>query len=371
MDHDNDGRNDGVPGGGAIRAGTLAGARAGLPLLIEPGEPGTAGAPTGDPDVLAGFLTEHRAWIEQKLAQHGAILFRGFGVRRPEAFERVARGVAPDLKNNYLGTSPRNGLTPYVFSASELPPYYPIPQHCEMSFTREPPRRLFFCCLVAPSGPGGETPLVDFRAVLRDLDPAVRARFEAKGIRNIRNYSGPDGGARMDLWKLKRWDEMFGTRDRSAVEQACRENGFEYTWKPRDELRLVNVQPAVRPHPETGEPVWFNHAQVFHLSSAPAEYRRIAAHQGRLRYRLLAGLARALTIVKARTVSDLDQAMHCTFGDGTPIDDRDLDRVRDAIWGNMVFFPWREGDVVAIDNFAVAHGRMPFEGPREIAVAWA
>ena len=29
---------------------------------------------------------------------------------------------------------------------------------------------------------------------------------------------------------------------------------------------------------------------------------------------------------------------------------------------------WR---VVAIDNFAVSHGRLPYSGPRLIAVAWA
>ena len=29
------------------------------------------------------------------------------------------------------------------------------------------------------------------------------------------------------------------------------------------------------------------------------------------------------------------------------------------------------GDVVAIDNFAVSHGRLPYRGPRNVAVAWA
>jgi alpha-ketoglutarate-dependent taurine dioxygenase len=56
------------------------------------------------------------------------------------------------------------------------PPYYPIPQHCEMSFTRAPPSRIFFCCLVAPRGAGGETPIADFRKVYQDLDPEVRRR---------------------------------------------------------------------------------------------------------------------------------------------------------------------------------------------------
>jgi hypothetical protein len=37
----------------------------------------------------------------------------------------------------------------------------------------------------------------------------------------------------------------------------------------------------------------------------------------------------------------------------------------------MVIFPWAQGDVVAIDNRSVAHGRMPYRGEREIVVAWS
>ena len=45
--------------------------------------------------------------------------------------------------------------------------------------------------------------------------------------------------------------------------------------------------------------------------------------------------------------------------------------VREAIARRMVVFPWRRGDVLAIDNYAVSHGRLPYSGAREIAVAWA
>ena len=41
----------------------------------------------------------------------------------------------------------------------------------------------------------GETPLTDFRRVLRDLDPDLVARLERKGLRIVRNYSGQAGGS--------------------------------------------------------------------------------------------------------------------------------------------------------------------------------
>jgi hypothetical protein len=336
-----------------------------LPLLVEPDR---AGRSAGD---LADWLSGERPLVEEKLTAHGAMLFRGFDVGGPAGFEKIARAIDPELKNDYLGTSPRDALTDYVFSASELPPYYPIPQHCEMSFLRDPPRRLFFTCLEANRAPGGETPLVDVRQVWRDLDPSVRASFEKRGVLIVRNYVGPEGGSRLDLWKLKRWDEMFRTTDRAAIEKRCREVGLDFAWKEGGGLRLWNQQPAFHAHPRTGEIAWFNHSQVFHLSAAPAEYRRIARRQGAFRYGLLAAVAGAAVMAKKTLTRPEDQAMHCCWPDWTPISDAEMDAVRDAIWKNLVFFPWQRGDVVAIDNFAVAHGRMPYQGPRKIAVCWA
>jgi hypothetical protein len=45
--------------------------------------------------------------------------------------------------------------------------------------------------------------------------------------------------------------------------------------------------------------------------------------------------------------------------------------VRDVVWRHLVPTPWQRGDVVAIDNHSTSHGRLPYEGPRHIAVCWA
>jgi alpha-ketoglutarate-dependent taurine dioxygenase len=335
-----------------------------LPLCIEPDGDADAGR-------LCEWLRANSDWVQDRLAAHGALLFRGFPLFDAPAFERVARAVDPELKNEYLGTSPRNGLTEYVFTASELPPVYPIPQHCEMSFVAHPPRRVFFCCLLAPAAASGETPLVDFRAVWRDLDPAVRDRFVRGGVRIVRNYSGPGGGSRFDLWQLKRWDEMFLTADKAAVEAKCREEGFAVQWTANDGLRLISTQPVFRDHPRTGERVWHNHTQVFHLSAAPGEYRHIAALRPTPRNRLLAQFARAMVALQRALRGSDEQAMHCTYTDGSEIPDADMEHLRDVIWRHLVVTPWQRGDVLAIDNHSVAHGRLPYSGPRQVAVAWA
>jgi hypothetical protein len=116
------------------RIASLNGEPAGLPLLIEPGESKDVGR-------LCAWLRASADWVQGRLVAQGAMLFRGFAGDGPPDFERLARAIDDDLKNEYLGTSPRAGLTDFVFTASELPPYYPIPQHCDMSFVAEPPTR--------------------------------------------------------------------------------------------------------------------------------------------------------------------------------------------------------------------------------------
>jgi alpha-ketoglutarate-dependent taurine dioxygenase len=185
-----------------------------LPLVVSP--------QNGDArkELLIDWIQSNKNQLEEKLTESGAILFRGFGIDTPVDFESIAKAFDPDLKDDYLGTSPRDKKTDFVFSASELPPHYPIMQHCEMSFLPSAPRRLFFYCNVEPEY-GGETPICDFRKVYRDLDLQIKSEFEAKGVKHIRNYSAPDDTSK-NAFQLKKWNEMFLTTDRSLIEKNVR-----------------------------------------------------------------------------------------------------------------------------------------------------
>jgi alpha-ketoglutarate-dependent taurine dioxygenase len=331
---------------------------------------GSAGVNSGP--ALADWLKANRAWVESQLVECGALLFRGFDVVDAAGFEEVARAVEPRLGNEYLGTSPREPLqgSEYVFSASELPGHYPIAQHAEMTFVANPPGKLFFCCFEQPGEDSGETPVTDLRRVWRELDEDLKERLVEGGLRIVRNYCGPGVKSRSPF-QLKGWDEMFGTTDRVAVETKCREQGFDVTWLDNNGLRLVSTQAISRDHPETGEAAWHNHLQVFHLSSAAGEYRRIFRMRPNLRNFAVWQFAKLLTVLQRFTRSSEEQAMHCTRLDGSEIPNRDVAAVFDAIWRNMKVTPWRRGDVLAIDNHSTSHGRLPYSGPREIAVAWS
>ncbi len=335
-----------------------------LPLIVH-----ADGTP--NVDELVRWLTANAAELRELLTGHGAILFRGFDVTEASQFERIARAIDDDLKSEYLGLSPRIPLTEYVFTASEIPSPFPIPQHNEMSFVASPPRSLFFWCQVEPAAGTGETPLSDMRKVYRDIDPQVRERFETRGIAMSRNYRAPGTRQRpWDIAQLKPWVDMFQTTDRAVVEEKCAREGFTAVWGEDDSLKLFSSQPAVKAHPRTGEPVWFNHAAVFHPSLGEGELRRIFELRPSVRS-FLAKVAGGVFTRLQRLRSADDLPMNCTYGDGSPILDSDMEAVRDAIWKHQVVTPWKVGDVVAIDNDSTAHGRLPFYGPRMIAVAWA
>jgi alpha-ketoglutarate-dependent taurine dioxygenase len=347
--------------------GSLYEATGELPLSLSPraDSPGSRNVTR-----LCQALKDRRDEVQALLLRHGAIRFRGFDVEDAGDFERIARAVDDDLKRDYLGTSPRDLVTDYVFNASELPDFYPIPQHCEMSFCAHPPRRVFFCCLVEPAEGGGETPLCDFRRVWADLDPGVRDRFEAKGIRHVRNYAAPGAEESADPTQLKPWPDMFHTTDHSVVEAKSRAEGFEPVWVDGEALRLISSQPVMRAHPTTGEPVWHNHLTTFHRSTAEAELRRVAEYRPTERQKGLARMAAGLAEKLADTPPE-ELGMHTTHLDGSEIDPSDVEHVRDVIWRHMSIEPWKRGDVVAIDNHSTSHGRLPYEGDRKVVVCWA
>jgi alpha-ketoglutarate-dependent taurine dioxygenase len=332
------------------------------PSIISPSKDGQL-------EDLISTISSDRDVILSQVLSDGAVLFRGHGLRTAEDFEQVALALQPGLQNNYQGTSPRNSRTRFVHSASELPGHYPIMQHCEMSFLPSAPRYLFFFCHVEPID-GGQTPICDFRKVYAQIDVAIREEFEHKGVRYIRNYSGPGSKKGSDMFQLKRWDELFKTTDRTVVETQCRESGLRVTWLEDDRLRLENSRPAFQRHPETGEMVWFNHLQVFHRDAAAIEYDHILGHRKdyfAFKYWLL---VQGATLFKRLFKDPMTSAMHVVFQDGTQIPTAYVKHIEDVIWKNLCPFDWKLGDVLMIDNFSTSHGRLPYTGPRDILVAW-
>jgi hypothetical protein len=179
------------------------------------------------------------------------------------------------------------------------------------------------------------------RRVFARLRPSTRRAFAAKGVLYVRNFgSGRFGPS---------WRDAFQTGDRTEVDAYCLANGIEAEWLGPDRLRTRQLRPALIRHPETREVAWFNHAAALHVTTLPE---------------------RALRTVTKLFAED-DYPSNTYLGDGAPIEPDVLDEVRAAYRAEAVRFDWRRGDLLVLDNVLVAHGRDPFEGPREVVVALA
>lgn len=321
-----------------IKTGLLEPERS-LPFLIEY-EPGDGPPEQGS---LVSWYGENQQYIDQRLLEHGAILFRGFGINTPGTFARLTRSVAPGLLDCLDDNGPRTKITSGIYTSTEYPAEYQLSMHSEYAYSHKFPARLFFCCVVEP-GKGGQTPIADNRQILKKLDPSVVEEFTRKQVKYLRNLHGGNG------FGLS-WQAAFQTTDRAAVEKYCRGMLIDYEWKADGGLRLQHTFFSTMTHPRTGEQVWFNQAPQFHPSDYPTDIYTslLDSYRGK--------------------EDELPQTSF--FGDGTPIDDAALKHIRETMFAQATVFPWREGDVLMLDNVLVCHGRMPFSGPRKILLAMA
>jgi alpha-ketoglutarate-dependent taurine dioxygenase len=57
------------------------------------------------------------------------------------------------------------------------------------------------------------------------------------------------------------------------------------------------------------------------------------------------------------------------FADGSTIPLKDLYHILDVLDANTIYFPWKKGDVLVLDNILAMHGRAVFSGKRRILAA--
>ncbi|PWC90779.1 hypothetical protein TSH100_01735 [Azospirillum sp. TSH100] len=294
-------------------------------------------APPGDGTELIDWTGERVDAIRDLLSERGALLFRGFASTPVDGLERFLRLFSGQLLTYMNQSTPRTQVNGNVYTTTEYPANHTIPQHCEMAYHRDWPMLLAFQCVVPPET-GGETPLADMDRVTARIGADRMAKFRDRGVMYVRNY-----GHGVDL----PWQKVFQTDSPAEVEEYCRANGMEFEWKEDGLLRTAHACQGTARHPRTGREVWFNQANLFHVSSLPPN------------------LQEAMIAM----FGEDDLPRNAYHNDGSAIDPADLDAVRAAFDAETVAFPWLAGDVLLIDNMRYSHGRNPFTGSRRVVVA--
>jgi len=304
---------------------------ASLPLVVQPLVNGI------DP---AAWATTNRSWIEEKLSLHGGVLFRGFNITSVELFRGFIGAIAGTEPLAYSErSSPRMAVGENIYTSTDYPATQSIFLHNENSYQQSWPMNIFFYC-ATPASEGGETPIADCRRVYEQLSPNVRQRFIERNWMYVRNFGEGFGLP---------WQTVFQTNDPSVVEEHCRQHDIHAEWRSDNRLRISAIRNAVAMHPRTGEPVWFNHATFFHVTTLEPSVRDalLADYDGG------------------------DLPTNTFYGDGSPIEPEVLEQLREAYRSETIMFSWQANDVLLLDNMLVAHGRAPYTGERKVLVGMA
>merc|ERR1711964_404043 len=115
---------------------------------------------------------------------------------------------------------------------------------------------MLFC--EKPAEYGGEWIVGDGRAILRDLDREVVAKFESKHVTYRVFYESVSKNNRYTNWQ----DNISPTKE--GVELYLSGKQYEWSWGNDDSLTYWKTIPAVHSHPIPGEPCFFQQIHPHH-----------------------------------------------------------------------------------------------------------
>jgi hypothetical protein len=287
-----------------------------------------------DQNAALQWVRDNRRGFDARLVEHGAILFRGFPLAGAADFDAFIQAFDyPNFRyEDSLSNAVRNVYTERVFSANEAPAEVTIFLHHEMAQTPIYPSRLFFFCEQAASQ-GGATPICRSDVLLERLtvrSPKFIADCEAKGLRYA-NVMPPANDATSGMGRS--WQSTLRSETRDEAEARLRSLGYTWEWLADGCLRATTpLLPAIRTAP-SGRKVFFN--------------QLIAAFKG-------------------WKDSRNDPAKAITHGDGAPLDPDGVQAAVDIADELTFDVPWKNGDVVLVDNYLAMHGRRSFSGKRRV-----
>ena len=285
------------------------------------------------------WLKENKIFIELKLEEHGAIIFKDLPVKTAEDFDQFVSTFNYETftYEESLSNAVRINKTDKVFTANEAPREVEIFLHHEMAQTPTYPKNIFFFCKSA-SETGGETPLCRsdqlYEALLK-ADKALVESFEKFGV--IYN-SIMSSGDELISGQGRSWQKTLGVSSKNDAEEKLSKLGYSWNWIEDDNLSVTTKTLQATKVLGNGQKSFFN--QVI---AASLGWKKNSENQ----------------IVPVR------------FGNGEEIKESYIELISELALSLTLLRSWQDHDILLIDNYRVMHGRKPFAGNknREVLVS--
>ena len=285
------------------------------------------------------WLKENKIFIELKLEEHGAIIFKDLPVKTAEDFDQFVSTFNYETftYEESLSNAVRINKTDKVFTANEAPREVEIFLHHEMAQTPTYPKNIFFFCKSA-SETGGETPLCRsdqlYEALLK-ADKALVESFEKFGV--IYN-SIMSSGDELISGQGRSWQKTLGVSSKNDAEEKLSKLGYSWNWIEDDNLSVTTKTLQATKELGNGQKSFFN--QV------------IAASLGWKK-------------------NSENQIAPVRFGNGEEIRESYIELISELAQSLTLLRSWQDHDILLIDNYRVMHGRKPFAGNknREVLVS--
>ena len=285
------------------------------------------------------WLKENKIFIELKLEEHGAIIFKDLPVKTAEDFDQFVSTFNYDTftYEESLSNAVRINKTDKVFTANEAPREVEIFLHHEMAQTPTYPKNIFFFCKSA-SETGGETPLCRsdqlYEALLK-ADKALVESFEKFGVIYNSIMSSVD---ELISGQGRSWQKTLGVSSKNDAEAKLSKLGYSWNWIEDDNLSVTTKTLQATKELGNGQKSFFN--QV------------IAASLGWKK-------------------NSENQIAPVRFGNGEEIKESYIELLSELAQSLTLLRSWQDHDILLIDNYRVMHGRKPFAGNknREVLVS--
>ena len=275
--------------------------------------------------------------VQQLLNQNGFCVLEKHTWIHPQYLQKKLLDWNIQPSHYVFGQSPRHKIESFVYTATEYPSSEHIPLHHELSYTAQAPRYLALYCH-QPANTGGETPLLDGATFLTRTPERLLRPFLEHGLLYHKCMPEQTGLG-------KTWMDHFETTDRDLVDHLLHQNNARFHWHLDGSLSITIYRPAIQHHPMLKNSVWFAQPTLWHLS-------RLGERGQFLRDRL--------------PVDRLP--IHVTYGNGEEIPTSVLTQLQRSMTNQSQTIHWCAGDLLLLDNWWIAHGRLPFTGER---IHWA